>query len=289
MYWKPDAETQHNLDHLRLRAGFTKEQILEIERKGHGRNATREDVIAEARISGSPMHLVYARISRLEEERKMETFDKVRDRSAVNVDPLGPLFASVGKLEEERSSPKMSDTINPPATQTTTSNYPDKVPATLDTATPIVPVTDDGRPKPLPPSANSGNFPGPAQPEGNVDLVVQAANAAAVPKTQMPPSVVAGEAIKGKGPTVTMVFPHRVLLTISHELQIEFLPGTREVPEEYANHSYLASNKVTRYDPHATTGGPGFPATMPSGESKFCPNCGKPNAAHIGALRVCPA
>jgi hypothetical protein len=69
MYWKPDPVHAENMKRIRLRAGFTDEQISEIQRAAYGRDATPEAIRLEARISGSPMHLVEARIARLEKER----------------------------------------------------------------------------------------------------------------------------------------------------------------------------------------------------------------------------
>lgn len=50
------------------------------------------------------------------------------------------------------------------------------------------------------------------------------------------------------GETVTMVFPKKVHLTLSHHQKVEFKPGIQEVPEAYADHEWLKQNGVMRYE-----------------------------------------
>lgn len=49
--------------------------------------------------------------------------------------------------------------------------------------------------------------------------------------------------------TVTMVFPRRCLLAVSHSEKIEFKEGVNEVPAHLVDHPYLKAHGVTLYDP----------------------------------------
>lgn len=48
-------------------------------------------------------------------------------------------------------------------------------------------------------------------------------------------------------PTVTMMFPRPVLITLGDHTRISFPVGTQEVPESLANHQWLKRNGVKRY------------------------------------------
>jgi hypothetical protein len=213
----------------------------------------------------------------------MHTFDTKRDLELQTSAPLEPLFASVEKLEEERKA--MVDTQNPLNTVSeAAATEPKGIPAILDISTPMVPVVDD-RPKPQPISAL--NEQRPATPEGDLAALTAAANAAVVPKGQVAPVVMEGASLRTAGETVTMVFPHRVLLTIDHATQIEFKAGIQEVPVHLSTHPYLISNRVELYKVPAPPAA-AFPQTVAAKETPFCPNCGHATALHIPPLKACP-
>jgi len=67
---------------------------------------------------------------------------------------------------------------------------------------------------------------------------------------------------KAGEPTVTMVFPKRVLLQYKLGQLVEFLPGIQEVPVSMANHQYLEANGVQRYTPPKP---PEPPVMIPTG------------------------
>ena len=67
---------------------------------------------------------------------------------------------------------------------------------------------------------------------------------------------------KAGEPTVTMVFPKRVLLQYRLGQLVEFLPGIQEVPLSMADHQYLEANGVHKYTPPKP---PEPPVMIPTG------------------------
>lgn len=56
------------------------------------------------------------------------------------------------------------------------------------------------------------------------------------------------EAIRARGePTVTMVFPRAVVLTLGDHSRIAFAQGTQEVPESLSSHQWLRLNGAKAY------------------------------------------
>lgn len=62
------------------------------------------------------------------------------------------------------------------------------------------------------------------------------------------PAMQGSEAVRSRGePTVTMIFPRAVLLTLGDHSKIEFPVGTQEVPESLSTHQWLKRNGVKAY------------------------------------------
>lgn len=221
----------------------------------------------------------------------VHTFDTMKGSAEAQREPLAGVFASVAKLEEERTA-QMADQQNPPNTVAPTgAKLPETVPDVLNTAKPIVPIVPDAAPKGVPIAPGSGGALPAATPDGVPMEILAAQNAAAAAAAQKPqvaPVVMPAAAVRSAGETVTMVFPHRVLLTIDHATQVEFQAGVQEVPEHLAEHPYLKSNRVVRYSPTVAEAA-GFAPTVVLKESPFCPNCGKATSLHTGPLKACPA
>lgn len=60
--------------------------------------------------------------------------------------------------------------------------------------------------------------------------------------------------------TVTMIFPHRIVLTMAHGTSHEFLAGVHEVKASLADHWYLKAHGVKKYEPDAPSAAPAAPA-----------------------------
>lgn len=87
------------------------------------------------------------------------------------------------------------------------------------------------------------------------------------------------ELVEGRE-TVTMIFPHRVLLSMQDGNKVEFPAGTHEVPVSLKDHQYLLDNGVHEYQTKAEVPTTQHPNGLMTPELEmFMVDCGKTDPA----------